>query len=121
GGIIGMFFRAFGLTVAVATLFSLLVSFTVTPWLASRWYRLGEDVEARTGVFAILDRGLHALDRGYRKVLDAALNTPRWFAIAVGIGLLAWLAFWLLRSGIPADPFGKICILLLAVCALGIG
>ena len=61
GGIIGMFFRAFGLTVAVSTLFSLLVSFTVTPWLASRWYKLGEDLETRRGVF----RGLEFLLEKY--------------------------------------------------------
>src|SRR6476620_4123715 len=61
GGIIGMFFRAFGLTVAVSTLFSLLVSFTVTPWLTSRWYKLGEDLETRRGLFLWLERGLEAL------------------------------------------------------------
>ncbi|MCK5713533.1 MAG: efflux RND transporter permease subunit, partial [Hyphomicrobiaceae bacterium] len=36
GGIIGMFFYEFGLTVVFATLFSLLVSFTLTPMLASK-------------------------------------------------------------------------------------
>jgi HAE1 family hydrophobic/amphiphilic exporter-1 len=39
GGVVGAFFREFGITVAFATLFSLLVSFTVTPALAARWYR----------------------------------------------------------------------------------
>ena len=38
-GNIGQFFRQFGLTVAAATLFSLLVSFTLTPLLASRWLK----------------------------------------------------------------------------------
>lgn len=99
GGIIGMFLKAFGITVALATLFSLLVSFTVTPWLASRWYRLGEDLEHKTGFFLILDHGLNALDRGYRKVLDWVLGTPRWFAVAVAVGLVVWL----IRGGIPQD------------------
>ncbi|MCX7709076.1 MAG: efflux RND transporter permease subunit [Clostridia bacterium] len=35
-GMVGQFFKEFGITVAVASLFSLLVSFTVTPMLASR-------------------------------------------------------------------------------------
>ncbi|MFC1728822.1 efflux RND transporter permease subunit [candidate division KSB1 bacterium] len=36
GGIIGQFFYSFGLTVAFATIFSLFVSFTLTPMLASK-------------------------------------------------------------------------------------
>jgi len=43
GGIVGQFFRQFGITVACATLFSLFVSFTLTPMLASRWAKR-EDV-----------------------------------------------------------------------------
>lgn len=117
GGIIGMFLKAFGLTVAVATLFSLLVSFTVTPWLTSRWYRLGEDVETRRGLFLLLDRGLHALDRGYRKVLDWALGTPRWFAVAVLIALVLWLV----RGGLPTELADKIWAGCLVVSVLALG
>ncbi len=38
-GMIGQFFRQFGLTVVFATLFSLFVSFTLTPMMASRLFR----------------------------------------------------------------------------------
>ena len=38
-GILGQLFRQYGLTVVAATLFSLLISFTLTPMLASRWLR----------------------------------------------------------------------------------
>ncbi len=38
-GIIGQFFRSYGITIAVATLFSLFVSFTLTPMLASLWMK----------------------------------------------------------------------------------
>ena len=38
-GIMGSFFFSFGLTVASATMFSLLVSFTLTPMLASLWFK----------------------------------------------------------------------------------
>src|SRR3984893_6813714 len=41
-GITGQYFRQFGLVIISATLFSLFVSFTLTPLLASRWYRVGE-------------------------------------------------------------------------------
>ncbi|MBC9785179.1 efflux RND transporter permease subunit [Heliobacterium chlorum] len=46
GGMIGQFFRQFGLTVVIATLFSLFVSFTLTPMLASRFY-MEEDPETK--------------------------------------------------------------------------
>ncbi|MDA8233674.1 MAG: efflux RND transporter permease subunit [Clostridia bacterium] len=38
-GMIGQFFRQFGLTVVFATLFSLFISFTLTPMMASRLYK----------------------------------------------------------------------------------
>lgn len=38
-GIVGMFFRSYGITIATATLFSLFVSFTLTPMLASLWLK----------------------------------------------------------------------------------
>jgi HAE1 family hydrophobic/amphiphilic exporter-1 len=75
GGISGQFFREFGLTVAFSTLFSLLVSFTVTPMLASRWYRAGEELERGKGpFFRFLDRQFDALDHRYRRLLDRALR-----------------------------------------------
>lgn len=40
-GMVGQMFRQFGLTVVVATLFSLFVSFTLTPMLAARFYKNG--------------------------------------------------------------------------------
>ena len=38
-GMVGQMFRQFGLTVVVATLFSLFISFTLTPMLAARFYK----------------------------------------------------------------------------------
>ncbi len=43
-GILGQLFRQYGLTIVAATLFSLLISFTLTPMLASRWLRHTEGV-----------------------------------------------------------------------------
>ncbi|NQT33625.1 efflux RND transporter permease subunit [bacterium] len=40
-GIVGQFFKQFGLTVAFATMFSLLISFTLTPMMASHKIRRG--------------------------------------------------------------------------------
>lgn len=92
GGIVGQFFREFGLTVATATLFSLFVSFTFTPMLAARWFRRGEELEARTGLFRSFDAFYHALDTGYRRLLAWALG-HRFLTVAIGVlSLVAVLA-----------------------------
>ncbi len=38
-GIVGQFFRSYGITITIATLFSLFVSFTLTPMLAAYWMK----------------------------------------------------------------------------------
>lgn len=87
GGMVGRFFREFGITVATATLFSLFVSFTLTPMLASRWYRKHEAVEATSGFFAKFDQFYHALDMRYRRLLAWALG-HRKIVVGGGFGLL---------------------------------
>ncbi|MGQ9524773.1 MAG: efflux RND transporter permease subunit [Armatimonadota bacterium] len=93
-GIVGQFFRQFGITVAVATLFSLLMSFTLTPMLASRWMKpegREEDEASRRGpvarLFGAFDRFYSALDSRYRAVLAWALMN-RWVVIAIGTSSL---------------------------------
>ncbi|UCH82924.1 MAG: efflux RND transporter permease subunit [Candidatus Latescibacterota bacterium] len=65
-GIVGRFFFQFGLTVVFATLFSLLVSFTLTPLLASRLFKSGKlEVDSDDDATAIrhAPRRLRFLDR----------------------------------------------------------
>lgn len=92
GGIVGQFFRQFGITVATATLFSLLVSFTLTPMLASRWYRKSEAVEASSGFFEKFDRFYHELDARYRSALAWALR-HRKLVVLTGFGTLIVILF----------------------------
>lgn len=92
GGIVGQFFREFGLTVATVTLLSLMVSFTLTPMLASRWFkRRSKEEPVATGVLArVFNRfdALYArLDAGYRGVLAWALD-HRWAVVAMGLAAL---------------------------------
>ncbi|MCB8932655.1 MAG: efflux RND transporter permease subunit [Fimbriimonadaceae bacterium] len=88
GGVVGQFFRPLGIAFAVATLFSLFVSFTVTPMLASRWYRKGEDMEHPTGAFARwFERRFSALEHFYRRSLEWALR-HRWFVFISGFVVL---------------------------------
>lgn len=49
-GLVGQFFREYGITVAVATLLSLLVSFTLTPMLAAYWMREESESQQRSAI-----------------------------------------------------------------------
>jgi HAE1 family hydrophobic/amphiphilic exporter-1 len=88
GGVVGGFFRQFGLTIAFATLFSLIVSFSVTPMLAARWYRPGEDFEAKRGLFGWFERRYRGLENRYGRVIEWALSHRIWVLLG-GVGALA--------------------------------
>ncbi len=87
GGIIGEFFRSFGVSISVAVLISLFVSFTLTPMLASRWFRKGESLEStgegQRGFSAAFDRGYHKFENFYRNLLRTFLRHP-WIVVGVG-------------------------------------
>ncbi|HET9956210.1 MAG TPA: efflux RND transporter permease subunit, partial [Polyangiaceae bacterium] len=73
-GIVGRFLRSFGLTMAFSILVSLIVSFTLTPMLSSRWLRAHRPVGA-TGeprkvlLERIVDRFYLPMERAYMAVL----------------------------------------------------
>jgi len=96
-GLVGEVFREFGLTIVTATLFSLFVSFTVTPLLASRWLKepLDEErLEVREGAglwqrFTVWwEREYGRLREAYGRLLQAALRR-RPFIILIGVAALA--------------------------------
>jgi HAE1 family hydrophobic/amphiphilic exporter-1 len=97
-GIIGQFFVQFGLTVVFATLFSVLISFTLTPLLASKLLRTHETQLEETeswlaGAWRAFDSQYEGLERGYRRALEWALVTPRHgWAVIGGTGVLVILA-----------------------------
>ncbi len=76
-GIVGRFFNSFGLTASFAILVSLLVSFTLTPSLASRFLKPSAPSGAARGRAGAASKqtGLYAgLDRGYDWLLRWALG-----------------------------------------------
>ncbi len=76
-GMTGQFFRQFGLTVVFATLFSLFVSFTLTPLLASRLYKNGYMEERRSPLWIRVDNfGQWFKDR-YEILLLWSLDHPK--------------------------------------------
>jgi len=73
--IVGQFFRQFGLTVVAAALFSLLISFTITPLLSARMLQ-GEVNGHKTG-----SESVHASPNRLRKVFADIQDTYKYFLI----------------------------------------
>ena len=74
-GVTGQYFRQFGLVVVAATLFSLVVSFTLTPLLASRWLRAHNPSSRSPLAFfgRYWDRWFEWLARGYERLVGGAV------------------------------------------------
>jgi hydrophobic/amphiphilic exporter-1 (mainly G- bacteria), HAE1 family len=70
-GMMGRFFYEFGITVSVAVLISLFVSFTLVPMLSSRFIKVSHKPNA---LFRAIERLLDGLDAIYRRVLGFALR-----------------------------------------------
>jgi HAE1 family hydrophobic/amphiphilic exporter-1 len=110
-GIVGRFFYQFGLTIVFATFFSLLISFTLTPMLASKVFKSGK-VDASDGTVhhaprrvrfldrfeASWDRFYGALESLYRESLSWALR-HKLVVLLVTTGLLAFSLFLMTRVG----------------------
>ena len=90
-GSIGQLFRQYGLTVVAATLFSMLISFTLTPMLASRWLRH----DGGPGHFPRLAALGERWDRGFEKLgAFFARSVPmtvgkRWLVLLVAGAMVA--------------------------------
>jgi glucose/mannose transport system substrate-binding protein len=111
---VGQYMRQFGLVIVAATMFSLFVSFTLTPMLASRWYRRGEsgEVEPRrpshnplTVFGRAWDAGFARLEQAYERVLRFALGSwSRYVVVAIGVVSIV-AAIWLAASGVLSSEF----------------
>ncbi len=111
GGIAGQFFKPLALGFVFATIISLFVSFTLTPLLAARWYKKGEDVEHATGWFAIgFERNFARLESAYRRALEWSLN-HRWFVFCLGssaiFSVITFLQGGFVPSQVPPNMVGK--------------
>lgn len=87
-GIIGRFFYQFGLTVAFAVLISLLVAFTLTPMLASRFLRSDTNSKKKFGISLRIEGVLESIEAFYRRVLSTCLRFPK---TTVGVGVLSFI------------------------------
>ncbi|MGQ0572048.1 MAG: efflux RND transporter permease subunit [Armatimonadota bacterium] len=103
-GIVGQFFRQFGLTVVFANLFSIVIGFTLTPMLSARWLR--RRTSSRTRVQRFFDRWDAAFDRmalRYQGVLAWCL---RHRAATLGVATAAFIgSIMLLASPLIGKEF----------------
>jgi hydrophobic/amphiphilic exporter-1 (mainly G- bacteria), HAE1 family len=100
-GTIGSFFKEFGFTVAATTLMSLVVSFTLTPMLASKLLKQARVAEHGGGPLAAFarwwDRGFDGLERRYGALLSWSLG-HRLIVLLVALSTLV-LGIFLVASG----------------------
>ena len=102
GGIAGQYFRQFGLTVAIAVLFSLMVARFVTPVVAAYFLRAPRHEDETDG----------AIMAGYTRLVRASVR-HRWITLFIGALIFA-VSLWstkLLPSGfLPADDQGRVLL-----------
>ncbi|HOT50414.1 MAG TPA: efflux RND transporter permease subunit, partial [Candidatus Hydrogenedentes bacterium] len=105
-GIIGRFMVSFGITMASAIVISMIVSFSLTPMLASRWLRRPDNGNSDAEhAPKSKSRGFyHAIESGYLGLLNFCLH-HRWLVVLICIALLATVPYQLthLRKNFMAD------------------
>lgn len=99
-GIAGLFLQEFALAVSFATVFSLVISFTLTPMLAS--VLLPEHDKKKHPLGDRLERGFHSMERGYRRILERVLHSRLRSAALIGVTLAVFAVSLL---GFGAVPF----------------
>lgn len=115
-GIIGRFFFQFGVTVSVAVLISLFVSFTLDPMMSSVWYDPASDPNRKRGIIgravAQFDRLFEWIGEQYGKLLRMALKFRKTtLAVAFGAFAGAFALFPLIGGEfIPPSDTGEIQI-----------
>jgi len=102
GGIVGRFMHSFGVTMAIAIAVSLLVSFTLTPTMASRWLRREDLHHGKStrehGVYAVIEST-------YLRMLDWSMH-HRWVIVtSMAFALVAILPLGILvnKNFLPQD------------------
>ena len=91
-GIVGAFFLEFGLTVVFSTIFSLWMSFTMTPMLAAHLLKPTKAGQTPNLFFQLWNRGMHSLERGYARILGWSLK-HLWVNALISITLTVGAVF----------------------------
>ena len=103
-GIVGQFFKEYGITMATAVLFSLFISFTLTPLLASRWLKGEYKPRGLWGRFvSSWERAYSSLTSVYGGVLDWSLHHRPVILLIAGLSLA--VAFAMIPLGLLSAEF----------------
>ncbi|HTK35883.1 MAG TPA: efflux RND transporter permease subunit [Caulobacteraceae bacterium] len=92
GGIVGLYFREFAITLSAAILFSLIISLSTTPMMAA--YLIEErhkEAGPRRGPLGLWDRFARAWERGFENLVRSYENALDW-ALGHGLIMMAILA-----------------------------
>jgi HAE1 family hydrophobic/amphiphilic exporter-1 len=100
-GMVGIIFRDFAITVTIATVFSIVASFTVTPMLSA--LILPDQIAGKNRFGAAFDRLFDSLGTVYRRLLQFILATKKRSLLVVGLTGLLFGATVLLFTTIPFD------------------
>lgn len=83
-GIVGMFFKSFGVVVTFGVLTSLFVSLTLTPMLCSRYLSVGH---AKNKYYDAINKALAKMDSTYHYLLEVSLR-HRWRVLVITIAFV---------------------------------
>lgn len=101
-GMTGQFFRQFGLTIVFATLFSMLVSFTLTPMLASRLFKNGLTEQHGT-VWNFMDRIEQGAVVKYEALLRWSLRNSK--KVIAAVLILFFVTIALIPLGVIGSEY----------------
>lgn len=102
-GMVGQYFKQFGLTIVFATLFSLFVSFTLTPMLASRFFKKGLAVQSQRPLWEKMDHIEDWARTHYVQLLTWTLDHSKKVVLAVLAVFIAAVA--LVPAGLVGSEF----------------
>ncbi len=102
-GMVGQFFKQFGLTITIAVSISLFVAFTLDPMLSARLSK-AHVPGPRRGIAGYIERFLDNIDHRYRVTLDWVLIHRK---TTVGLAFAAVVAAGLLAAFLPGEFMPK--------------
>jgi multidrug efflux pump len=109
GGIVGLIFREFTVTLSVSILISLVISLTTTPMMCSLLL-VREDERKPSRFGQAFERAFGRLRRGYERTLDWALHHPRtvMLLLCATVGLNIYLYVVIPKGFFPQQDTGQL-------------
>ena len=110
GGIVGRLFREFAVTLSTAILVSLVVSLTATPMMCARILRPRDEEPEHGRFYHASERAFDALQSGYHRSLDWALERSPLMMLILGItiALTIYLYIAIPKGFFPQQDTGRL-------------